>query len=84
MSQAICLANRRGSKSISIIDLVFQIRHDKARVARLKNFLYWKDIRKNVKDSDDKGAGGDDVDVGGIDAVVGDMTFQFRFHSCGR
>lgn len=62
------LASRRGSKSISTNDLIFQIRHDQAKVSRLRTFLSWKDVRKNVKDSDDKGA---DADLaGGDDAVV--------------
>lgn len=63
------LASRRGSKSISTTDLIFQIRHDQAKVSRLRTFLSWKDVRKNVKDSDDKGA---DADIGaaGDEGVV--------------
>ncbi|RMZ82612.1 hypothetical protein DV738_g1690, partial [Chaetothyriales sp. CBS 135597] len=61
LKEATALANRRGSKSISIIDLIFQIRHNTAKVSRLKTFLSWKDVRKNVKDSDDKGAGDADA-----------------------
>ncbi|KAM3556941.1 hypothetical protein MY1884_004784 [Beauveria asiatica] len=53
------LASRRGSKSISTNDLIFQIRHDQAKVSRLRTFLSWKDVRKNIKDSDDKGADAD-------------------------
>jgi transcription initiation protein SPT3 len=68
LTQATVLANRRGSKSITIVDLIFQIRHDRAKVSRLKTFLSWKDVRKNVKDSDDKG-GGDAGDVGDFDEV---------------
>ncbi|KAF4126719.1 transcription initiation protein SPT3 [Geosmithia morbida] len=64
------LAFRRGSKSISINDLIFQIRHDQAKVSRLRTFLSWKDVRKNVKDSDDKGADADlaagDDPTGGV------------------
>ncbi|KAF7558976.1 hypothetical protein G7046_g5170 [Stylonectria norvegica] len=62
------LASRRGSKSISINDLIFQIRHDQAKVSRLRTFLSWKDVRKNVKDSDDKGA---DADLAAGDDPVG-------------
>lgn len=62
------LAARRGSRSITINDLIFQIRHDAPKVSRLRTFLSWKDVRKNVKDSDDKG--GDDIgggdDAGGV------------------
>ncbi|QPG94861.1 hypothetical protein C2857_007168 [Epichloe festucae Fl1] len=63
------LASRRGSKSIHTNDLIFQIRHDQAKVSRLRTFLSWKDVRKNVKDSDDKGA---DADLGaaGDEGVV--------------
>ena len=60
--QATRLANRRGVKTISIPDVIFLIRHDVAKVSRLKTFLSWKDVRKKVKDSDDKG-GGDAADV---------------------
>lgn len=61
LTQASALANRRGSKAITIPDLVFQIRHNTAKVSRLKTFLSWKDVRKNVKDSDDKGGGDADA-----------------------
>ncbi|KAK0391026.1 hypothetical protein NLU13_0528 [Sarocladium strictum] len=62
------LAARRGSKSIGMNDLMFQIRHDQAKVSRLKTFLSWKDVRKNVKDSDDKNA---DADLVAGDDPVG-------------
>lgn len=57
------LATRRGSRSISTDDLMFLIRHDKAKLARLRHFLQWKDVRKNVKDADDRGGGGGDANV---------------------
>lgn len=53
--------------------MIFLIRHDRAKVSRLKTFLSWKDVRKNVKDSDDKG-GADAADFGAGDdplAVAG-------------
>ena len=46
------MAAKRGSKSISVEDLMFLIRHDKAKVNRLRNYLSWKDVRKNAKDQD--------------------------------
>ncbi|KAI8723481.1 hypothetical protein NCS52_00203900 [Fusarium sp. LHS14.1] len=64
-------ASRRGSKSIGINDLIFQIRHDQAKVSRLRTFLSWKDVRKNVKDSDDKGA---DADIAAGDDPVGGVV----------
>ena len=63
LRQASDLANRRGVRSISTADLIFLIRHDKAKVSRLRTFLSWKDVRKNVKDSDEKGGG----DAGEVD-----------------
>ena len=67
------LATRRGSRAITINDLIFQIRHDQAKVSRLRTFLSWKDVRKNVKDSDDKGADADlaagEDPVGGVAAA---------------
>ncbi|KAJ6116952.1 SAGA complex subunit spt3 [Penicillium capsulatum] len=62
------LATRRGSRSISTDDLIFLIRHDKAKVSRLRTFLSWKDVRKNVKDSDDKG-GADAAEFAADDAA---------------
>ncbi|KAJ0164804.1 SAGA complex subunit spt3 [Colletotrichum tanaceti] len=48
------LAARRGSRVISNTDIIFQVRHDTARIERLRTFLTWKAIRKAVKDSEDK------------------------------
>ncbi|KAF6807625.1 spt3 [Colletotrichum sojae] len=50
------LAFRRGSRVFSNNDLIFQFRHDTARVDRLRTFLAWKAIRRTVKDADDKDA----------------------------
>ncbi|KAF2007832.1 TFIID-18kDa-domain-containing protein [Amniculicola lignicola CBS 123094] len=61
------LATRRGSRSISTDDLMMLIRHDRAKISRLRHFLQWKDVRRSVKDSDDKG-GDAGADVGGADA----------------
>ncbi|KAL2003151.1 hypothetical protein VTN02DRAFT_4846 [Thermoascus thermophilus] len=66
LARSTALATRRGVRSISTDDLIFLIRHDKAKVSRLKTFLSWKDVRKNVKDSDDKG-GADAADFAAAD-----------------
>ncbi|KAF9428107.1 Transcription initiation protein spt3 [Podila epigama] len=65
-------ARKRGSRFMSAEDLIFLIRHDRPKVNRLRTYLSWKDVRKNVKDSSD-GAGGPGADdVAGIeDAAVG-------------
>ncbi|GLB10566.1 hypothetical protein ABZX51_004320 [Aspergillus tubingensis] len=81
LARSTALATRRGVRSISTDDLIFLIRHDKAKVSRLKTFLSWKDVRKNVKDSDDKGgadaadfAGADDPIAGGVVAGPQDVA----------
>jgi transcription initiation protein SPT3 len=48
------LAFRRGSRIFTVADLIFQFRHDTARVDRLRTFLVWKAIRKTAKGADDK------------------------------
>ncbi|KAF2157774.1 TFIID-18kDa-domain-containing protein [Myriangium duriaei CBS 260.36] len=71
LTRATALAARRGVRAINTDDLIFLIRHDRAKVSRLRTFLSWKDVRKSAKDSDDKGGGGggaeqlDDFDIGG-------------------
>ncbi|KAF6821868.1 spt3 [Colletotrichum musicola] len=58
------LALRRGSRVFSNNDLIFQFRHDTARVDRLRTFLAWKAIRRTVKDADDKDTFADeDIDA---------------------
>ncbi|KAF9127921.1 Transcription initiation protein spt3 [Mortierella sp. 14UC] len=67
--EIICLAaqqaRKRSSRFMTAEDLIFLIRHDRPKVNRLRTYLSWKDVRKNVKDSSD-GAGGT-----GADDVVG-------------
>jgi transcription initiation protein SPT3 len=66
LKECTSLATRRGSRSIGTDDLMMLIRHDKAKLARLRHFLQWKDVRKNVKEADDRGQdGGGDVGGGG-------------------
>ncbi|KAL8740601.1 MAG: hypothetical protein Q9190_006723 [Brigantiaea leucoxantha] len=69
LQKSTALANRRGARAISVNELFFCIRHDKAKLSRLKTFLSWKDVRKTAKDSDDKG--GDVADIGGGDDPLG-------------
>lgn len=77
LTQATALANRRGVRSISVADLIFLIRHDKAKVSRLRTFLSWKDVRKNVKDSDDKG-GADAGDAADFGEDVSSFPYSMR------
>ncbi|KAI9245093.1 hypothetical protein BDA99DRAFT_448073, partial [Phascolomyces articulosus] len=55
--QAAAQAARRNSRFLNAEDLIFLIRHDRAKVNRLRSFLSWKDVRKNAKD-----ASGDQVE----------------------
>ncbi|KAJ3288256.1 Transcription initiation protein spt3 [Rhizoclosmatium sp. JEL0117] len=52
--QSLAQAAKRGSKTVHTEDLIFLVRHDVKKTNRLKQFLSWKDVRKNVKD---KGGG---------------------------
>ncbi|KAG4305276.1 hypothetical protein PORY_001446, partial [Pneumocystis oryctolagi] len=52
ITQATQHAMKRGSRCISVEDLIFLIRHDKPKVNRLKTYLSWKDVRKNAKEQD--------------------------------
>ncbi|SCU88533.1 LAMI_0D10440g1_1 [Lachancea mirantina] len=65
--QANKTSHSRGAKSILPDDVIFLIRHDKAKVNRLRTYLSWKDLRKNAKDQDANSAaaaGGGAVDPG--------------------
>lgn len=53
--QATKTAGMRGTKSIAPEDVIFLIRHDKAKVNRLRTYLSWKDVRKNAKDQESGG-----------------------------
>ncbi|KAG0020590.1 Transcription initiation protein spt3 [Podila clonocystis] len=64
-------ARKRSSRFMTAEDLIFLIRHDRPKVNRLRTYLSWKDVRKNVKDSSD-GAGGPGADdVAGIEDAAG-------------
>lgn len=56
--QASALARKRGARSIVSEDLIFLIRHDRAKVSRLSNYLSWKDLRKNARDQEGGGVEG--------------------------
>lgn len=49
MIQATQIVQKKGSRSISADDLIFLLRHDSSKVSRLREFLSWRDVRKNVK-----------------------------------
>jgi transcription initiation protein SPT3 len=61
--QARALANKRGSRFVSVEDLIFLIRHDRGKVNRLRTYLSWKDVRKHAKDSGGDGGGAAEVEA---------------------
>ncbi|KAF9035063.1 TFIID-domain-containing protein [Hymenopellis radicata] len=61
--QARALAVRRGARYLTAEDLIFLIRHDRAKVNRLRTYLSWKDVRKHAKDSGGDGGGGVEVET---------------------
>lgn len=81
LTRATVLANRAGVRTLSIDHLIFNIRHDRSKVARLQSFLSWKDVRKNTRtdeggaDPADFGAeGGGDMGAGGAAGGPGDAV----------
>ncbi|KDN48436.1 TFIID-18kDa-domain-containing protein [Tilletiaria anomala UBC 951] len=74
------LAIRRNSKFLAAEDLIFLIRHDRAKVNRLRTYLSWKDVRKNAKESggDAGGTGGPGGEIDGLDD--GAMDTMARTH----
>ena len=61
ISNSIQQSQKRNSRFLCAEDLIFLIRHDKEKVNRLRSFLSWKDVRKNVK-----------VEKGGIEEDLDD------------
>ncbi|BGP30177.1 Transcription initiation protein spt3 [Rhodotorula toruloides] len=64
------LASRRGGRAISVEDLIFLVRHDRAKVNRLKSYLSWKDVRKKMKEPEA------DDEIDGMEEPVSDKTLK--------
>ena len=73
--QARALANRRNARYLSAEDLIFLIRHDRAKVNRLRTYLSWKEVRKHAKDSNADGGAGVEVETleDGTDGAGGSL-----------
>ncbi|KAM0351028.1 hypothetical protein ACHAPU_002808 [Fusarium lateritium] len=58
------LAARRGQRAFSINDILFQIRHDRYRLARVQTLIRWRAIRRaaNTKNNDSGEINIDDVE----------------------
>ena len=52
IARSLLQAHKRGSRFIIAEDLIFLIRHNQEKVNRLRIFLSWKDVRKNVKEKE--------------------------------
>lgn len=50
MTQARAQAARRATRTIAVEDLVFLVRHDRAKVNRLRSYLSWRDVRRKLKE----------------------------------
>ena len=76
--QARNLASRRGARYLSAEDLIFLIRHDRAKVNRLRTYLSWKDVRKHAKDS---GGDGNAMEVETLeDGADGELSRDSRWY----
>jgi transcription initiation protein SPT3 len=64
------LASRRGQTKFTTNDVLFQVRHNPGRLARLRNHMRWKRIRKRAKSKDDEAA--DDFDLDEVDDLMED------------
>lgn len=64
ITQCSALARRRGARSIAVEDVMFLIWHDVAKVNRLSNYLSWKDVRKNTRDTETAADGTDLLEEG--------------------
>ncbi|KAG8672077.1 Transcription initiation protein spt3 [Fusarium poae] len=57
------IAGRRRKRTIDIDDIIFQIRHDTNRVARIQRLLRWRAIRRDAKKTNRDAGGDGDADV---------------------
>ncbi|BGP22913.1 Transcription initiation protein spt3 [Rhodotorula toruloides] len=64
------LASRRGGRAISVEDLIFLVRHDRAKVNRLRSYLSWRDVRKKMKEPEA------DDEIDGMEEPVSDKSLK--------
>ncbi|GAA5874316.1 hypothetical protein JCM3774_000938 [Rhodotorula dairenensis] len=88
--QARAQALRRNAKSVAVEDLIFLVRHDRARLNRLRTYLSWKDVRKKMRELDQgvgssggamnglggAGAGAEDDQIDQIEEPVSDKSLK--------
>ncbi|KAH6627271.1 transcription initiation factor IID, 18kD subunit-domain-containing protein [Chaetomium sp. MPI-SDFR-AT-0129] len=71
------LARRRGQARITTNDIFFQVRHDKARLARLQNHMRWKRIRAKAR-ARAKEPEADDLDLEDVQDQIEDEDGDSR------
>ncbi|KAG5462885.1 MAG: TFIID-domain-containing protein [Olpidium bornovanus] len=78
--QGAAQAHRQSSRHLSAEDLIFLIRHDKAKCNRLRTYLSWKDVRKNVKEASKNDATEEMIEAEGIlgEPSSGEKTMKMR------
>lgn len=74
LQRATQLATQRSSKQITAEDLIYLVRHNRAKVSRLTTYLTWKDVRKNARDDGDAGGAAAGAGAAGVGSgtMVGD------------
>lgn len=72
MTQARQQATRRGTRAIAVEDLVFLVRHDRAKVNRLRSYLSWRDVRKKMKEPNEA-----DDEIDGMEEPVSGASVRF-------
>lgn len=55
--RSLAIAKRRGSRYLSFEDIIFLIRHDRQKVARLTAYLSWRKVRKVANRAGNVGGG---------------------------
>ncbi|BGP46173.1 Transcription initiation protein spt3 [Rhodotorula kratochvilovae] len=71
VTQARAQAVRRAVRTIAVEDLVFLVRHDRAKVNRLRSYLSWRDVRKKLKEPNEA-----DDEIDGMEEPVSDKTLK--------
>ncbi|GAA6057687.1 hypothetical protein JCM3770_003843 [Rhodotorula araucariae] len=71
VTQARAQAARRAVRTIVVEDLVFLVRHDRAKVNRLRSYLSWRDVRKKLKEPNEA-----DDEIDGMEEPVSDKTLK--------
>lgn len=72
----------RNARYLTIEDVIYLIRDDRARVNRLRTYLSWKEVRKTARKEESSATkGGADVEIEDLeDDLVGETSLHHHFH----